>query len=562
MGIGIWSMHFIGLIAYDINVPILYDGLLTLLSLLLAVGTSFTAFYSTVVFNQFLYKYILSGFLMGIGITVMHMIGMEAMVIPFNTKHTAHHITLAFVIAIVASTFALLLLSKLNNRGKIYRPFILPSAILMGLAISGMHYTAMAGFEISKEPVHPDTAWSSFIIHPEFLTAQVSLVSLGLITISVIFSTLDHRKSVLAISNSQKRYELIATHSSDMVAEIDDNGKIIYLTPSYEQALGFQLQQMLQYSFWISTVHPEDVGRVLQSINCGLKQYNEKANSIEYRQYTAEGKWIWLETNLTQIVGKDKKIRSIVLSSKDITDRKTYEQKLTDMAYYDMLTKIPNRQYFEYELKRVIQKAKRRNETLAVLYFDCDQFKWVNDSFGHNVGDKLLQKLVQIVKTCIREQDVMGRFGGDEFVILLKDVTKETVIEIADNIIDVLNKPIEVENIRIVVTPSIGISLYPYHSKTADDLIKYADRALYNVKNKGKNGYQFFNDELSENVEEEILLSADLRQANKEEEFFLHYQPILNVETNKIHAVEALIRWKHQQYGYVAPQSVHSYCRK
>lgn len=228
-------------------------------------------------------------------------------------------------------------------------------------------------------------------------------------------------------------------------------------------------------------------------------------------------------------------------------------EKITQMAHYDFLTGLPNRILFQDRLKQEIVRAKRNKYQVALMFIDLDRFKYVNDTLGHDAGDLLLRYVSQRLKRIIRESDTAARLGGDEFTVILPEISEQYSGEIAERILLSLAKSFSIHGHDIAVTPSIGISLYPANGVTYEELIKQADTAMYFAKEKGKNNYQFYTTALGHVISKKITMEKELRRAFQNNEFILHYQPQVNLNTNKVIGVEALIRWNHPEKGMIPP---------
>lgn len=244
--------------------------------------------------------------------------------------------------------------------------------------------------------------------------------------------------------------------------------------------------------------------------------------------------------------------RAIYLAMLAIQHKKT-EEKINYLAFHDPLTGLANRRLFQDHFGRALERAKQHHHMLAILFVDLDRFKLINDSLGHDIGDLLLQKVSKRLTECVPAQDSICRQGGDEFIILLEKVTHPEILSLAQEIIAAISKPYELKGHKIVVTPSMGISLFPTHGDDAETLIKQADNAMYHAKRQGKNNYQLYSvqiDSLSnEKLETEILL----RKALDRQEFVVYYQPQIDLTTHNISGVEALIRWNHPKLGVIPP---------
>jgi diguanylate cyclase (GGDEF)-like protein len=235
-------------------------------------------------------------------------------------------------------------------------------------------------------------------------------------------------------------------------------------------------------------------------------------------------------------------------------EAKKANDQMGHMAHHDSLTNLPNRVLLNDRIAQAIFLANRHGTTLAVLFLDLDNFKHINDSLGHTIGDQLLQSVARNLCDCVRSSDTVSRQGGDEFVILVtEDKFAEDVAVAAEKILAVLAVPQSIARHDLHVTTSIGISLYPADGRDAETLIKNADIAMYQAKEKGRNNYQFFKSDMNVRAVERQAIEANLRNALKRRQFVLHYQPKINLETGMITGAEALLRWEHPEWGTVMP---------
>jgi diguanylate cyclase (GGDEF)-like protein len=237
----------------------------------------------------------------------------------------------------------------------------------------------------------------------------------------------------------------------------------------------------------------------------------------------------------------------------DITQRREAEDKIAWLARHDALTEVPNRFHFHEQLEAALKRV-QPGDGLAVHWIDLDNFKNINDEFGHPVGDALLKSIGARLHTTVRRPDFVGRLGGDEFAIVQSNVTREAqAAAFADRLLSVLNEPHQLMGHTLSAGASIGIALMPQHGTTADELMKHADIALYRTKAIGRGNYQFFDPAASNEQQTRRRLETDLRQALSQGQFVLHYQPILGAQTKQVRSCEALIRWQHPEYGLIPP---------
>jgi diguanylate cyclase (GGDEF)-like protein len=240
--------------------------------------------------------------------------------------------------------------------------------------------------------------------------------------------------------------------------------------------------------------------------------------------------------------------------SMDITARKQAEDMVWRQANFDMLTGLPNRHMFRDRIAQEIRKSHRSGMTMALLLIDLDRFKEVNDTLGHDMGDKLLIEAAQRLVSCVRESDTVARLGGDEFTVILPELEHSDIVgRIAQNIIDKLTAPFTLGHDVAYISASIGIALYPNDATDIESLLKHADQAMYLAKDEGRNRFSYFTPELQHNAQKRLRLANELRSALAENQLVLHYQPIVELATGNIHKAEALVRWQHPTLGLVGP---------
>ncbi|MDB5847755.1 MAG: sensor-containing diguanylate cyclase/phosphodiesterase [Rhodoferax sp.] len=266
-----------------------------------------------------------------------------------------------------------------------------------------------------------------------------------------------------------------------------------------------------------------------------------------------------------EMVGKSMPLKGEVhriVVVRDITMRKEAQQRIEFLALHDPLTQLPNRIHLRERLAQVLALARRRNGVVAVLFIDLDNFKTVNDSLGHHAGDQLLCEMARRLSDAVREADMVSRLGGDEFLVVLSDIgARAEAALVANKLLAVVNEPVTIENHRLSVSPSIGISVFPDDGDTVDDLIRHADAAMYHAKDSGRSNYQFFTPDMSQRAFEALHLEGQLRQAIAREEFVLHYQPQLLLadgasgSRDELVGLEALVRWQHPERGLLGPDT-------
>ncbi len=254
--------------------------------------------------------------------------------------------------------------------------------------------------------------------------------------------------------------------------------------------------------------------------------------------------------NCTGIIESARDITAHLLVQDELREQK---KTLTHLAHYDTLTSLPNRLLFIDRLSQCIERAKRDQKVFALFFIDLDRFKQINDSLGHKIGDEVLKVVAVRLGSIIRKVDTLARLGGDEFTILIENLTEVNDMEVlAQKILDSLAQVIEIDKYSLYVTASIGISFYPQDDTNADNLLKYADAAMYKAKELGKNNFQFYSADMTAMAMEHIVMAASLHQALDEEEFLVYYQPQINGESGSLIGVEALVRWQHPRMGLLS----------
>ncbi|MCM3710733.1 sensor domain-containing protein [Sporosarcina luteola] len=296
----------------------------------------------------------------------------------------------------------------------------------------------------------------------------------------------ERKKFEEALIRSEEKYRLIAENMTDLVTIIDKDGVIVYASPSLTPVLGFPLEYFEGKSA-IDIVHPEDLPAIQEQFFSLYQSKGSAEMEFRYRHKTKE--WIWLEAKGTYFVDEKNGEGFILVVSRVIEEKKMMRDKLTQMAFHDELTGLPNRRLFQEIMGQTLKEAKRNKENCALLYMDLDKFKWVNDHYGHSVGDELLKRLSKRVRRSLRESDVFARLGGDEFLVLLPDTEENEAMAIGERVLESLQEAWQIRGNSFTTTSSIGIAMFPQDGATMDELMTNADNALYRAKENGRNTY-------------------------------------------------------------------------
>ncbi|HZP70063.1 MAG TPA: EAL domain-containing protein [Pseudolabrys sp.] len=306
------------------------------------------------------------------------------------------------------------------------------------------------------------------------------------------------------------------------------------------------------YDAYLSRIHPDD--RVIFKRAFADSIANHDGYTCEYRVVMDDGGIKWIHDNGRNDYDKDGRHVRTVGTIQDITERKCADEQIARMAHFDHLTGLANRVVFVGALDHAIRRARRQGKSFAVLYLDLDHFKDINDTLGHPIGDRLLQKAADSLRTCVRATDTVARFGGDEFAIVQTDIEDPTdAASLAEKVLNALSTPFIIDGNEIRSGTSIGIAVYGPDSAEAEKLLSQADVALYRAKSEGRGTYRFFTQAMDNEVRTRVTIGADLRKAIANGELFLVYQPQVDAASGRIVGLEALIRWNHPTRGVISP---------
>ncbi len=382
----------------------------------------------------------------------------------------------------------------------------------------------------------------------------------------------ENKAMQLRLLKSEHLHRYIVNISPDIVYILNSEGCFTFVNERMKNTLGYDKSDIIG-KHYSSIVYDDDLEIAEYTFN--ERRTGKRATvNVELRLKCKDGMGIrtfdtrFLPAMINSFgiyksMGGDEKFVGTYGIARDVTEQKKSEKIIHFQAYHDNLTRLPNRILLRDRLVQAITHAKRYNNKLSVMFLDLDRFKNINDTLGHMVGDKLLQAVAERLKKCLREGDTLARIGGDEFTILLPEIQDGHDSEIiAQKIIDTLKTPFDLGEAEIHVTTSIGIANYPGDGETIESLLKHADIAMYAIKNKGKDGYQFYTESMHDEVSAHLALENDLRRAITNNQFRLHYQPQVDANTHEIIALEALIRWDHPERGTIMPSEFISFCEE
>ena len=374
-----------------------------------------------------------------------------------------------------------------------------------------------------------------------------------LLAVPLPFLRLARRRSG---AGGRDTYEAAFAQSPHGMLVVDGQSlEIVDANPSLQRSLGYDLDELREMP--LAQIFSDDGGPP-EALLAKLRE-SPITLLIETGQRCRSGRFLHIEISGYRLDVGERNLYA--LTTRDITMRRRVQaqllekqQHLDHLAHHDQLTGLPNRLFLAAHLPGAIEEAQRTGSMLAVLFLDLDRFKHINDSRGHETGDKLLKAVAQRIRTTTRTDDIVVRMGGDEFIVVLKTVTTaEQIDETASRITDALAAPVIIDSRPLVTTASIGVSLFPRDGTTMGELLRQSDTAMYQAKDRGRNNFQLFSPVMERRLKERIAIESSLRAALQTKQLDVHYQPIVDIESHRVVALEALLRWRHPAHGFVPP---------
>ena len=350
---------------------------------------------------------------------------------------------------------------------------------------------------------------------------------------------------------TEERFRSLVLNTSDVITILAIDGAIDFFSPSATRIWGHSAETLKNAGLF-DFIHPDD-GDVARGLLAQALSRPRLSMSAEIRLRLADDTWCYFEVVATNLL-RDPRVSGIVTTFRDITERKDFEQALRYQAFHDALTDLPNRTLFVDRVERALARARVTGVSASVMFVDLDNFKVINDSLGHAVGDRLLVTLTERIKSCLRHEDTLARLSGDEFAILIEDVrVHDDARRLAERVQEQLQVPFILDRREVFASVSIGIAICGPEHVEPDDLLRDADLAMYRAKANGKARCELFDSTMNEQANERLALETAMRRAIERDELRVFYQPIVRLEDASVVGFEALVRWEHPELGLISP---------
>ncbi|MBR0896389.1 EAL domain-containing protein [Bradyrhizobium tropiciagri] len=540
-GCGIWATHFVAMLAYDPGIAAGYNIPITLLSLVLAVAILAVGL-AVASLDERWSMAAAGGAIVGAGVAAMHYTGMLGLELPARIVWSHGIVFASIAFGGLFGALALVVATRGERLG-----ITAAATVLLTIAIVSHHFTAMGAVTLVPDPT---IVSDSVSVSPRVLSFMTAVAAFTILGLSLIASILD-RRAKTELHKQKVVLDTALENMSQGLCMFDADGRIMLYNERYSEMMGRNgvplkgrllidvLQDLHFVGEWDGD--PEEL--------CDALIAEAKAGNSGTRIISRNDRAI-------RVVDQPMKGGGWVATFEDITEWQQAQEQISHMARHDALTNLPNRTLFREQLEKASRLAKRSDQ-LAVLCLDLDHFKEINDTLGHPIGDALLREVARRLGECVTEHDTVARLGGDEFAIVqfCSNCEPSVVSSLASQVVERIAAPYEIGGHQLVIGVSIGISLAPEDGKDPDELLQKADLALYRAKADGRGTYRFFEAGMDARAQARRLLERDLRLALERDEFEVYYQPIRDVEGDRVVAFEALARWNHALRGLIAPNN-------
>ena len=372
-----------------------------------------------------------------------------------------------------------------------------------------------------------------------------------------LFRDITERNTVIRLlQDSEKRHRTVLESAPDPMMVCNRTGEVTYLNPAFSRVFGWSMDDL---SGGTSAFVPPDRGGEIRELMDKVSR-GETISGVETQRMTKDGSVVEVSLSGAAFLNADGRTLGAVLTLQDVTERKRTQEQLRYVAYHDLLTGLPNRKSFYEAIDQVMLEACRlpndqrngKQQIWALLFLDLDRFKTINDSLGHDVGDRILQTVAERIRSCLRKSDQIFRLGGDEFTVMLNELSRDIdAARVSEKILEAVARPIPWRGNELYLTASVGISVCPNDGKEVEAIVRNADMAMYAAKEEG-NSYHFYTEEMNAKAQARMRMETSLRKAVQNNELVLYYQPMVDSK-HRIQGMEALLRWLHPEIGLVPP---------
>ncbi len=535
-GAGVWSLHFVAMLAFMPDLPIAYDVPATVASIAIAIAGTAVAFALWKLPRARGLGVLMGGTALGLAVSAMHYAGISAMRLAGTLSLNHGQVVASILVGIV---FGIIALARAGKIGRIGRRAEV--SVWLALCVCGVHFTGMSAMVIL--PGAP-LLLGSAMLGSQSMAVVVGCVSLAILLLSLGAAMMDQHLAGRAVSELDRSRKL--SNLSREVIIIHRNFTVLEINSAGERLFGMKLKQLLGTRLTDLFSNPD--------IEAILARDSAPSDGPGNTELTARAPGALVPVEYTSSAIEYGGRPAMALALRDLTDRRRDEDRIRHLAHHDALTDLPNRLLLNDRLGHALETAAREADSVAVLYFDLDRFKLVNDLLGHACGDALLIQVARRVQAVLRSADTLARVGGDEFVIVSTLAAQpERAADLAGRVVQVLERPFNLAGRQMEIGVSIGIALYPADGGTQESLLQAADTALYRVKEERSGTFRFYEPTMDANLQDRHRLEQDLRHAVDRGELELHYQPVVNCRTLATDGYEALVRWRHPTRGLVAP---------
>lgn len=603
MGGGIWAMHFVAMIALELPVAVAYRPSLTALSLITAIIVATAALYQVFWHGGSWRRCVFAGCMMGAGIAAMHYIGMAALIVPALEHYDMTLVVLSVCIAIAASIVALRLAFRVEHLAS-----KLVGALLMGITVAGMHFTGMAALNIICASNTGSLLAGGLM--SSALALGVTIASMLILLMGLSLAIYDQRVrrrvwAALIADASQRRIDRLLRNAADFIAIVDRNWTVIYLNPvggpfagdSNQLAIGDGLlsifdppaqeravdlmrqavtlqdvtmrdvfQTMGKVTSWFEiSLNDQSADPAIGGIIVNLRDITQQKRAIDLIETTLErGREEALvaaqrekELKLAQQAAQVAEQHALELKAAH-EETRAAEAKANLLARQDPLTGLPNRRAFSTDLQTAVSNAQNHFEFSSLVLLDLDEFKRINDAYGHQTGDRVLCDVARRMQAVLRQNDMIARLGGDEFAIIAEghanpQLHREGAKRLADRLLKAICQPLSIEQNMITPSASIGIAICRNEATGTAPLLHAADVAMYQSKARGHGSYCLFEQRMDDELRAHEMLEKDLISAIAEDAIQPYFQPVIDLARNRICGFEALARWIHPKNGFIGP---------